>query len=38
MVALNPDSDPALLAGVPLGRWCEPEEIAEAEVFLCSML
>ena len=36
MLALHPDAEPALLAAVPQGRWCEPEEIAEAVVFLCS--
>jgi NAD(P)-dependent dehydrogenase (short-subunit alcohol dehydrogenase family) len=36
MVALHPDAESALLAAVPQGRWCEPEEIAEAVVFLCS--
>ncbi len=30
---LPPD---AILSVVPLGRWCEPEEVAEVVVFLCS--
>jgi NAD(P)-dependent dehydrogenase (short-subunit alcohol dehydrogenase family) len=25
-----------MLANIPLGRWCQPEEIAEVVVFLCS--
>jgi NAD(P)-dependent dehydrogenase (short-subunit alcohol dehydrogenase family) len=25
-----------MLAAVPQGRWCEPEEIAETVLFLCS--
>jgi NAD(P)-dependent dehydrogenase (short-subunit alcohol dehydrogenase family) len=36
LVALHPDAEAAMLAAVPQGRWCEPEEIAEAVVFLCS--
>jgi NAD(P)-dependent dehydrogenase (short-subunit alcohol dehydrogenase family) len=36
MLAMHPDAEPAMLAGVPQGRWCEPEEIAEAVIFLCS--
>jgi NAD(P)-dependent dehydrogenase (short-subunit alcohol dehydrogenase family) len=35
-LSLNPDVEAAVLAGIPQGRWCEPEEIAEAVVFLCS--
>jgi 2-deoxy-D-gluconate 3-dehydrogenase len=26
----------AMLSIVPQGRWCEPEEVAEVVVFLCS--
>ena len=34
---LPPEAEAAVLAGVsPQGRWCEPEEIAEAVIFLCS--
>ena len=32
----NPEAEAAVLAAVPQGRWCEPEEIAEAVLFLCS--
>ncbi len=34
--ALQPGIDAAILSVVPLGRWCEPEEVAEVVVFLCS--
>jgi NAD(P)-dependent dehydrogenase (short-subunit alcohol dehydrogenase family) len=34
--ALRPDAQAAILSVVPLGRWCEPEEVAEVVVFLCS--
>jgi NAD(P)-dependent dehydrogenase (short-subunit alcohol dehydrogenase family) len=33
---LPPDVQAAILSVVPLGRWCEPEEVAEVVVFLCS--
>lgn len=36
MIAKYPDAEPSLLAFVPQSRWCEPEEIAEAVLFLCS--
>jgi NAD(P)-dependent dehydrogenase (short-subunit alcohol dehydrogenase family) len=36
LVARHPDAEAAMLAGVPQSRWCEPEEIAEVVVFLCS--
>ena len=36
MIALHPNAEAAFLSAVPLGRWCEPEEIAEAVIFLCS--
>jgi NAD(P)-dependent dehydrogenase (short-subunit alcohol dehydrogenase family) len=32
----NPAAEAAVLAAVPQSRWCEPEEIAEVVVFLCS--
>src|SRR5262245_1091783 len=32
----NPEAEAAVLAAVPQRRWCEPEEIAEAVLFLCS--
>ena len=31
-----PGYEAAMLAAVPQGRWCEPEEIAETVLFLCS--
>ena len=34
--ALRPDAEAAMLSVVPQGRWCEPEEVAEAVIFLCS--
>jgi NAD(P)-dependent dehydrogenase (short-subunit alcohol dehydrogenase family) len=34
--ALPADKQAAILSVVPLGRWCEPEEVAEVVVFLCS--
>src|SRR3984893_1557338 len=34
--ALPPEAQAAILSVVPLGRWCEPEEVAEVVVFLCS--
>ncbi len=36
MLAKYPDAEHAMLAAIPQGRLCEPEEIAEAVVFLCS--
>jgi NAD(P)-dependent dehydrogenase (short-subunit alcohol dehydrogenase family) len=36
IIARYPQAEPAMLAAVPQGRWGEPEEIAEAVVFLCS--
>ena len=37
MVASLPaNAEQAILAVVPQGRWCEPDEIAEIVVFLCS--
>lgn len=34
--ALHPEAEAAMLSGVPQGRWCEPEEVAEVVIFLCS--
>jgi len=34
--ALHPDVEKMLLAAVPQSRWCEPEEIADAVIFLSS--
>ena len=34
--ALSKAAEQALLSAVPQGRWCEPEEVAEVVVFLCS--
>ena len=36
VAALHPDAEAAILATVPQSRWCEPEEIAGAVIFLCS--
>ena len=36
MKASRPDAEAAMLSVVPLGRWCEPEEVANVVVFLCS--
>jgi NAD(P)-dependent dehydrogenase (short-subunit alcohol dehydrogenase family) len=33
---LRPGAAAAMLSVVPLGRWCEPEEVAEVVIFLCS--
>src|SRR5215472_10486524 len=35
-IAAHPAAEAAMLAAVPQGRWCEPEEVAEAVIFLCS--
>src|SRR5262249_20015663 len=34
--ASRPDAEATMRSVVPLGRWCEPEEVAEVVVFLCS--
>ena len=34
--SLQPGSEQAMLSVVPQGQWCEPDEIAEVVVFLCS--
>jgi NAD(P)-dependent dehydrogenase (short-subunit alcohol dehydrogenase family) len=34
--ALPPGAEKAMLSVVPQGRWCEPDEVAEVVVFLCS--
>jgi NAD(P)-dependent dehydrogenase (short-subunit alcohol dehydrogenase family) len=36
MKASQPGAEAAMLSIVPQGRWCEPEEVAEVVVFLCS--
>jgi len=36
LTALHPGAEAAMLSAVPQGRWCEPEEVAEAVIFLCS--
>jgi NAD(P)-dependent dehydrogenase (short-subunit alcohol dehydrogenase family) len=34
--ASQPGTEAAMLSVVPQGRWCEPEEIADVVLFLCS--
>ena len=34
--ALQPGAESMMLSVVPQARWCEPEEVAEVVVFLCS--
>jgi NAD(P)-dependent dehydrogenase (short-subunit alcohol dehydrogenase family) len=34
--AERPDAEAAMRSVIPLGHWCEPEEVAEVVVFLCS--
>lgn len=36
LIASHPAAETTLLSVVPQGRWCEPEEIADAVIFLCS--
>jgi NAD(P)-dependent dehydrogenase (short-subunit alcohol dehydrogenase family) len=36
IIKLHPSAEAAMLAAVPQNRWCEPEEIAETVLFLCS--
>jgi NAD(P)-dependent dehydrogenase (short-subunit alcohol dehydrogenase family) len=36
IIAQYPQAEAAMLSGVPQSRWGEPEEIAEAVIFLCS--
>jgi len=34
--SIQPGAEQAMLSLVPQGRWCEPDEVAEVVVFLCS--
>jgi NAD(P)-dependent dehydrogenase (short-subunit alcohol dehydrogenase family) len=36
VAASHPAAEATMLAAVPQARWCEPEEVAEAVIFLCS--
>ena len=36
VVAVHPAAEAAMLSAVPQARWCEPQEVAEAVIFLCS--
>lgn len=36
LTAVHPTAEAAMLAAVPQARWCEPEEVADAVIFLCS--
>jgi NAD(P)-dependent dehydrogenase (short-subunit alcohol dehydrogenase family) len=36
IVEVHPAAEAAMLAAVPQARWCAPEEVAEAVLFLCS--
>lgn len=36
LTAAHPAAEAAMLAAVPQARWCEPEEVAGAVIFLCS--
>ncbi len=31
-----PGAEAAILSGIPQNRWCEPEEVSDAVIFLCS--
>ena len=35
-IAAHPAAETAVLSAVPQGRWCQPEEVADAVIFLCS--
>ena len=35
-IAAHPAAEAAVLSALPQGRWCEPEEVADAVIFLCS--
>ena len=36
LIAAHPAAEAGMLSAVPQGRWCEPEEVADAVIFLCS--